>query len=181
LEELSRTVPCLLCGRIHALKIHSYPQRKVRMPETCLNVAMVILVIRRDRVLDYLAHHPRGTVSYRKAITMLGALDQRTIRRHLAEGMQRIREATGVIAGLLAEKAFFATMPPRRLAHSEAEYLEAVSQELNRAGGRARGGGARKMPAILFVHLAGVFGRHRGVPAVSMTCVLRALVFHDTS
>jgi len=178
------------------------------MPETCVNVAIVIIVIicpnakkqgkqytkrilppflvpfcviRRDLVLDYLKGHPAEAVRYLRAITKIGALDKRTIRRHLAEGMELIRDATVEIAGLLAEKAFFGTMPRRTLVQNDVGYLAAATEEVNRAGRRARGGEARSIPALMFVHISGVFHRHHGPPAVSMTSVLRALVFHDTS
>lgn len=200
-------VPCLLCGQIHELKIHSYPKRKVRLPGTCVNVTILIVlimcatakkrrtqytkrilppflvpfcVIRRDLVLDYLRGHPGGAVGYQMAIRMLGALDRRTTRRHLAEGMELIRRAIVELAGLLAVKAFFGTMPQRKLTDGDFEYLAAASEELNRAGRRASGATARSIPELVCVHIAGVFRRHRGPPAISMTSVLRALVFHDT-
>jgi hypothetical protein len=53
--------------------------------------------------------------------------------------------------------------------------------ELNRGARRARGAHARSIPAVVFVHVAGVAQRHRGGVAVSMTSVFRALVFADTS
>jgi len=201
-------VPCLLCGRVHELKIHSYPRRKVRVAETCANAAIIIVVIvcatakeqgaqhykrilppfvtpycviRRDAVLDYLKVYPSGVMHYRVALLMLGALDKRTIRRHLGEALTLIAIAVTQIASLLAQMAFLATMPSRGATEPEPVYLQAVSSELNRGARRASGGRARSLPAVVFVHIAGVARRHRGALAASMTSVLRALAFADTS
>jgi hypothetical protein len=138
-------------------------------------------VIRRDAVLDYLKVHPSGTMHYRVALSMLGALDKCTICRHLGEALTLIAIAVTQIASLLAQMAFLATMPPRGAMETELAYLEAVSSELNRAARRACGGTARSIPALMFVHVAGVARAHRGHLAASMTSVLRALVFADTS
>lgn len=200
-------MPCLLCGRVHLLKVHSYPQRKVRLSETCTNVAIRIVVIlceeakrqgrqytkrilppfvvpfcvvRRDAVLDYLGRHPDGTLHHRHALEALGAMDRRTIRRHLEEARTLLGEALREAAVLVAEHAFWATLPPHSMSQSDLEYLKAMSAELTRAARRARGGAARSVPALVVVHLAGVVLRHRGPLAVSMTSVLRSLVFHDT-
>ena len=208
MRQLASVVPCLLCGRVHELKIHSYPQRKVRVPETCANATLVIVVIvcatakarglqrykrilpsfvtpycviRRDAVLDYLKVYPSGVMHYRAALSMLGALDKRTIRRHLAEALTLIGIAVTQIASLLAQAALLATMPSRAATEPGPVYLQRVSAELNRAARRACGAQARSIPPLAFVHVAGVGKRHRGGLAVSMTSVLRALVFSDTS
>lgn len=137
-------------------------------------------LIRRDAVLEYLKVHPAGAVHYRHAVEILGALDKRTIRRHLLEARQLIGGAIRETAVLLAENPFWATLPQRTLVQTDLEYLEATSAELNRGARRARGGAARSLPALVFVHIAGVVLRHRGALMVSTTFVLRALVFHDT-
>lgn len=138
-------------------------------------------VIRRDAVLDYLKVHPSGRMHYRVALSMLGALDKRTIRRHLAEALTLIAIAVTQIASLLAQMAFLATMPSRGATEPEPIYLEAATAEVNRGARRACGGRARRIPAVVFVHVAGVARRHRGNLAASMTSVLRALAFADTS
>jgi hypothetical protein len=192
---------------VHPLKVHSYVNRRVRFSETCTNATILIIVIvcvaakaqgrqytkrmlppflvpfcviRRDGVLDYLGRHPDGRLDYRHAQEHLGALDRRTIRRHLEEARQLIGEALQEAATLLAEYVFWATLPPRPMAQTDLEHLKAMSAELSRAACRACGGAARSIPALILVHLRGVVLRHHGAPAVSMTSVLRALVFHDT-
>jgi hypothetical protein len=207
LKDWANTVPCLLCGQFHPLKVHSYVERKVRLPQSCTNTAILIIVIvcnaakahsrqytkrmlppflvpfcviGRDGVLSYLNRHPDATLHYRHALESLGALDRRTIRRHLEEARQLIGEALREAAALLAECVFWATLPPRPIAQTDLEYLKAMSAELSRAACRACGGAARSIPAMVLVHLRGVALRHRGTLAVSMTSVLRALVFHDT-
>ena len=207
LKEWADTVPCLLCGQLHPPKVHSYVNRKVRLPETCSNDTILIIVIicaaakaqdrqytkrilppfvvpfcviRRDGLLKYLKAHPQGEFHYRHALETLGALDKRTIRRHLAEAGKLLEEAMRKTAVLLAENAFWATLPERPVGQSDLEYLEAAAAEVHRARRRAFGTPRCCLPALLFVHVAGVFWRHRGPLAISMTSVLRALVFHDT-
>jgi hypothetical protein len=138
-------------------------------------------VIRRDAVLDYLKVYPSGRMHYRVALSMLGALDKRTIRRHLAEALTLIGIAVTQIARLLAQAAFLATMPSPGATEPGPVYLQTLSAELNRGARRACGAQARSIPPLVFVHVAGVGKRHRGGLAVSMTSVLRALVFSDTS
>ena len=201
-------VPCLLCGRVHELKVHCCPQRKVRVADTCANATIIIVVIvcatakarglqhykrilppfvtpycviRRDAVLDYLKVHPSGVMHYRVALSMLGALDKRTIGRHLAEALTLIEIAVTRIATLLAQTAFLATMPTRAATEPGPVYLQRVCTELNRGARRACGAQARSFPPLVFVYVAGVARRHRGRVAVSMTSVFRALVFADTS
>jgi hypothetical protein len=41
-------------------------------------------------VLDYRKRNPAGSRHYRMALSMLGAPDKRTIRRHLDEGLALI-------------------------------------------------------------------------------------------
>lgn len=208
LKNWANTVPCLLCGQVHPLKVHAYVERKVRLPQTCTNTPILVIVIvcaaakaqgrqytkrmlppflvpfcviRRDGVLDYLGRHPDRRLHYRHAmVESLGALDRRTIRRHLEEARQLIGEALQEAATLLAECVFWATLPPRPMAQPDLEYLKAMSAELSQAARRACGGAARSIPALVLVHLRGVVLRHRGKLVVSTTCVLRALVFHDT-
>lgn len=207
LRAWADTVPCLLCGQLHPLKVHSYVDRNVRVPETCSNDTILIIVIlcatakaedrqytkrilppfvvpfcviRRDQVLEYLKAHPQGELHYRHALETLGALDKRTIRRHLAEAGRLLEEAMRETAVVLAENPFWATLPERPVGQRELEYLEAAAAEVHRARRRAFGAPRRCLPALLFVHVAGVFGRHRAPLVISMTSVLRSLVFHDT-
>lgn len=208
LRELAAVVPCLLCGRVHELKVHCCARRKVRVAQTCANATIIIVVIvcatakargqrhykrilppfvtpycviRRDAVLDYLKVHPCGVMHYRVALSILGALDKRTIRRHLAEALTLIAIAVTRIARLLAQMPLLATMPSRGATEPAPIYLQRVSAELNRGARRARGVQARSIPAVVFVHIVGVARRHRGRVAASMTSVFRALVFADTS
>lgn len=208
MRKLALGVPCLLCGRVHELKIHSCPERKVRVADTGVNATIVIVVIvcarakergaqhykrilppfvtpycviRRDAVLDYLKVYPSGSMHYRVALSMLGALDKRTIRRHLAEALTLIGIAVTQIASLLAQMASLATMPSRAATEPGPVYLQKLSAELNQGARRASGAHAHSIPAVVFVHIAGVAKRHRGALAASMTSVFRALVFADTS
>ena len=110
----------------------------------------------------------------------LGALDRRTVRRHLGEAQQLIHGACMTAAGLLAANPQFAALPEHGLTEGPLSYLEAMAEELTHASQRAKGAAAFNIPALLILHIQGVWKRHRGT-ILSMTFVIGAIVFHDTS
>ena len=136
-------------------------------------------VIRRDLVLDCLRLHPDGFVDKQQGMEELGALDNRTVRRHLEDSQQLISDAGMTAAGLLAANPQFAVIPERGLTEGHLSYLEAMAEELTHAAQRAKGAAAFSIPALLIVHIQGVWKRHRGA-MISMTFALAAIVFHDT-
>lgn len=177
------------------------------MPETCRNQTILIVVvlcqrakalgkqyckrtlppfvtpycvIRRDLVLDYLKRHPSGAVCYLDGLWRLGALDRRTIRRHVADGVALIRRALIEIVEVLAQAALVATIPKRRVRDTELDYLQRASGEFTSACHRVHGAGVPNLPPLYFVSLCGVWSRWRTPPEVSTTFVLRWIIFHDT-
>ena len=200
-------MPCLLCGEIHELEIHSYPERKIRLPVECRKEVVIIIVIlclkakslkkqytkrillpfiipycviRRDLVLDCIRKHQDGVMNRQQGMEEMGALDKRTVRRHLGEAKQLTGDAGMTAAGLLASKPSFAAIPERGLTEGPLSYLEAMGKELTRAAQRAKGAAAFTIPALLLLHIQGVWKRHRGT-ILSMAFVIGAIVFHDTS
>lgn len=201
-------VPCPLCGAVHALRIHDRLWRKVRSPEEGENIEVTIVSIicdaakeagkqyskrilppfvipycqiGRQGVLAYLQRFPDGRVVYGAGLAMLGARDIRTIRRHIALGLASIASAALQVARLLSELPAYATIPQHRLGESPGEYLEELAKEMHRAGQRAGGEGASRVPPIVYTHLASAVERSPRPLATPLTCVLRAAVFHDTS
>ncbi len=189
------------------MEIHSYPERKIRLPVECRNEVVLIVVIlclkakslkkqytkrilppfiipycviRRDLVLDCLRQHQDGELDRQQGMEELGALDKRTVRRHLGEAEQLTGDAGMTAASLLASKPSFAAIPERGLTEGPLSYLEAMGKELTHAAQRAKGAAAFIIPALLMVHIQGVWKRHRGAN-ISMTLVIEAIVFHDSS
>jgi hypothetical protein len=208
LDELARHVPCPLCGEVHGLRIHAALCREVRSPEEGENTEVTIVSIicgtakaagkqyskrilppfvipycqiSREGVLAYLGRFPDGRVVYRFGNELLGARDIRTIRRHIAMGLASNDRAGLELASLLSELPTHATIPPRRLGESPAEYLTKLSEQMDQAGRKAGGGSASGIPPIVYVHLVSLFDHSAGPLAAPLSCVLRAAVFHDTS
>jgi hypothetical protein len=137
--------------------------------------------IGREGVLAYLKRFPDGRVIYTAGFVMLGARDMRTIRRHITMGLTTVAAATLELARLLSGLPAFATLPQPRLGVSPGEYLPALVEQVDRAARRARGGTASKIPPIVYAHIVSVFDRCPAPLAISLSCVLRAAVFHDSS
>jgi len=208
LIEAAAYVPCLLCGELHGLRIHAVLLRKVRSPESGENTEITIISIicrrakrrgrqytkrllppfvnpycqiTREGVLAYLRRFPDGSISYRLAFSILGARDMRTIRRHLVMGLGQIAEAALRLAALLSEVPTYASVPERRLGQSDCLYLEQLVQQTDRGRQRAGVGAKESIPSVIYLHLVGLFRPPCRPLAPSLTSVLRAVVFHDTS
>jgi hypothetical protein len=136
--------------------------------------------IGREGVLAYLRRFPDSRMVYRLASAMLGARDPRTIRRHLAMAGAQLGEAALVLATLLSEVPAYGSLPRHPLGQSNGGYLEALAEQAHRAGRRSRGGGAPRIPSLVYVHLVGVFQRCSRPLAPPLSSVVRAVVFHDT-
>lgn len=136
--------------------------------------------IGREGVLQYLRRFPDGRIVYRIAAEMLGAQDLRTIRRHLDMARGQIAKAALKLAPLLREVPAH-VVRPRRPGESDSEYLEDLAQQAHRAGRRAGGGRGPRIPSLVYVHLVSVFARASRPLATPLTCVVRAIVFYDTS
>jgi hypothetical protein len=208
LIRVSAFIPCLLCGEVHLLSIHARLWRTVRSPEEGQNIEIVIIaiiclkakevgrqytkrilppfvipycVISREAVLAYLRRFPDGRIHYRIASPMLGAVDMRTIRRHIADALDLISEATLQITLVLSQLPSYATVPQRRVGESEMASLGKAVEEMHRASRRVRGGSAPQIPPVVYIHAVGVYSRARNPLVPPLGLVLRAAVFHDTS
>ena len=105
----------------------------------------------------------------------------RTIRRHIAMGLATVAAAALELARLLSELPAYATLPQPRLGVSPGEYLAALVEQADCAARRAHGGRASKIPLMVYAHLVNVFDRCLAPLATSLSYVLRAALFHDTS
>jgi hypothetical protein len=208
LIELARFVPCPLCGEVHELRIHAMLLRKVRTPEQGENVEITIISIvcvtakeagrqyskrilppfvipycqiGREGVMAYLHRFPDGRIVYRFGNEFLGARDIRTIRRHIAMGLATIAAAGLELARLLSGLPAHAALPEPQINQSPGQYLEELSQQMDRAARRAGGSRGSETPPMVYAHLVSVVERSPGPVATSLSCVLRAAVFHDTS
>jgi hypothetical protein len=208
LIELARFVPCPLCGEVHELRIHAVLWRKVRSPEEGENIDVTIISIvcvtakeagkqyskrilppfvipycqvGREGVMAYLGRFSEGKVEYAVGLQMLGARDIRTIRRHIAMGLATIAAAALELARLLSALPAHATLPEPQLKESPGQYLQELSEQMDRAARRAGGSQGSETPPLVYAHLVSVVERSPGPLPVSLTCALKAALFHDTS
>jgi len=182
--------------------------RKVRSPEHGENTAIVIVAIicgtakeagkqyskrilppfvipycqiGREGVMAYLGRFPDGRIVYRFGNELLGARDIRTIRRHIAMGLASIAAANLELARLLSALPAHATLPEPQLKESPGQSLQELSEQMDRAARRAGGSQGSETPPMVYAHLVSVVERSPGPLAISLTCVLKAALFHDTS
>ena len=137
--------------------------------------------IAREGVMGYLGRFSDGRVEYAFGIQMLGARDMRTIRRHVAMGLATISAAALELASLLSGLPAHATLPDRQLNETPGQYLQELSQQMDRAARRAGGPRGSQTPPMVYAHLVSVVQRSAMGVAIPLTSVLRAAVFHDSS
>jgi hypothetical protein len=137
--------------------------------------------IGREGVMAYLGRFPDGRIVYRLGNELLGARDIRTIRCHIAMGLATIAAAGLELARLLSGLPAHATLPEPQLKQSPGQYLEELSEQMDRAARRAGGTQGSETPPMVYAHLVSVVERSPGPLATPLTSVLRAAVFHDTS
>jgi hypothetical protein len=193
---------------VHGLHVHAVLLRKVRSPEERENIEVMIISIRcttaqeagkqytkrvlppfvipycqinRQGVMAYLARFPDGRVEYGAGLRMLGALDIRTIRHHVALGRATVAAAALELAGLLSSLPAHATLPDSPVTGSPGHYLEELAHQMHRAARRAGRAARSPTPGIVYAHLVSVRKRSVSPLETSLTSVLRAAVFHDTS
>ena len=138
-------------------------------------------VIRLDCAMDYLRRYPDGHFHRADAFDMLGTGDQRTARRHLRLTSAAINAAALQVTTVLSQFPAYASMGRRRIDQTPLEVLEEAGEQVQRAAGRLKGGGIAAIPVQFYVYAVGVEGRAKRPFAVSLTLVLRAWLFHDTS
>lgn len=188
--------------------MHAVLVRKVRSPERGENVEVTVISIvclkakeagkqytkrllppflipycqiSREGVMGYLGRFPDGRVEYAVGLQMLGARDIRTIRRHIAMGLATIGAANLELSSLLSGLPAHATLPEPQLNESPGQYLQELSQQMDWAARRAGASRGSETPPMVYAHLVSVVERSPGPLAISLTCVLKAALFHDTS
>jgi len=114
----------------------------------------------------------------RIASAMLGALDPRTIRRHVSMAGAHIEKTVQRLAPLFRKAG--SAIRRRHRGESHGEYLEYLTRQDHRARGQFVAGGELRIPALVYIHLVCLFERSVRPPAVSLGCVFWAVVFHDT-
>ena len=173
-ENTEVTIVSIICGR--AKEAGRQYSKRILPP-----FVIPYCQITREGVLAYLHRFADGRVVYLVAAAMLGARDIRTIRRHVAMGLATIAAAGLELARLLSGLPAHGTLPQPQLNRSAGQYLEGLSQQMDRAARRAGGSRGSEIRPIVYAHLVSVVARSPGPVATPLGRVLRAAVFHDTS
>jgi hypothetical protein len=208
LSDRYRDCPCLLCGAVHAVRVHAYLGRLVRCSDGEnyeITIVSIICVeakkqgrqytkrmlpefvipecnIRLDLLLQAVAQCRRGgRLDYHEASIILGTVDDRTMRRHL-KWLERIVERTVTeLAVVLSQLPSFAELPQQRVGQSASAALPELVMELNRATVRMGGARGRTVQLIACLHVTFVHVRARAALRTPLDQVIRSLGFPDTS
>lgn len=200
-------MPCLLCGKIHRLRVHAIIVRKIRTEEE-KNTAILIISIYCIRakkrglqytkrilppfvipecniileyVLKYIALYPDISIDYEAAGIILGTYDDRTIHKHIQLARKTIASTNLHLCEVFSSLSSYAHLPEEKTGDGEYAYLSILVNEANQAAIRIKGGGADEIKGISYVHIEYVIGKSRNPPKTSLNRVLRNLLFYDTS
>jgi len=137
-------------------------------------------------VMSYLAQNPQERINYGEAGEVLGAIDDRTIRKHVLEGRQVIDQTTLELTRVLSEQSGFARIPELKPGLGVNERLGATVDGIDATVTRMRGAAGEQAPAIVYVHAVYTFHRVRKCGEnfglkISLNRVLSGIAFDDTS
>lgn len=208
LVERYRHAPCILCGEVHPLRVHCYPERKVRCPNEGTNKTILIVSIlckrakelgrqytrrmlpefvvpecniRHDRVLVLVAGLQGRRIDYPLAGEMLGSVCERTIRRHVQAMKRMIAEALVEAAVLLATLVSFGVLPDAKVGESSYGRLVHLVELLNEAARKMAGQRGKPLTEGACTHGVCCYRRSRKELSVSLSLVFRSLLIFDTS
>ena len=200
-------MPCLLCGKIHRLRVHAKIIRKIRTEEDKNTVILIISIycirakkkglqytkrilppfvipecnIILEYVLKYIALYPYISIDYEEAGFILGTYDDRTISRHIELARKMIADTNLHLCELFSSLSSYARLPEEKTGEGDYSYLTLLVNEANQAAIRIRGSGADEIKDIVYVHIEYVFGKIRNPPKTSLNRVMRNLLFHAIS
>ena len=213
--EIFSRIPCPLCGEVHGVRIHACLCRKIRKSDTWENEEITILAIfcntakkrgeqytkrmlpafvtpecniMLSNVMEYVEQCPQERINYAKAQLILGAKDDRTIRKHILQGRQIIDETNLELTQVLSGLPGFGHLPEQKPGVGRHESLAATVIQIEGAATRMDGADRRQVPAIGYVHVVYMFHRARKPVKISansskskLNRVLSKLAFDDTS
>jgi hypothetical protein len=116
------------------------------------------------------------------AYEMLGTVDLRTMRRHIQQAHIEITKVTLTLTKFLSTIPSYATLPETTIGETKLQYLCAVTEQIDQAAERVQGARAVLIPPMVYLHAFDVYQRARQKSLKpSLSLVLQAAVFHDTS
>ena len=141
-----------------------------------------------SNVMKYVKQCPQERINYAKAQLILGAKDDRTIRKHILRGRQIVEETNLELTQALSGLTGFGRLPEPKPGVGRHESLAATVSQIEAAATRMDGADRRQVPAIGYVHVVYAFHRARNPVKISansskteLNHVLSSLAFNDTS
>lgn len=202
-------ISCILCKRVHILRIHQYHTRLVRSEVTEENIEILIFSIYcpyakaegkqyTKRILPhfvipecniclvnvfefYKVCHTTGKIDYSIAAGILGTVDERTIKRHYTMAASYIPQTTAEIARFLSTIPNLIALPESRPGQkSELELFSQYITLLNLAMEKA--GMRTKTEPLIIIQRSYVLQKFRNsCPEIPMNLVGFPACFDDTS
>ena len=198
----------MLCGEIHAVRIHTVLMRKIRNRDgenVDIQIFAILCQAAKERgsqytkrilprflipecnitlenVLEYVRSHPGQKINYEQASLVLGAIDNRTIVRHLRLCRLMVAEGCVQLCEILASVPSYAAVPEARMGTPAVDYLDVLVEEADEAGrrmGHSSAGAAVDSPTYL--HALYVAEGSRSESAVPLDRAFGGVQFFDTS
>ena len=136
-----------------------------------------------DHILCYLLEYPdTRKINYEKAIEMLGTENEKTIRKHIRECGEIIKDAGVKVAEILASMPGTCKLPPLPVGATHLDILKYYIDEAAKGKVGLHGGAEKPIDEITMIHLVYIFHRSRKkFGPFSLKATIRRLLFHDTS
>jgi hypothetical protein len=204
-----KIIACLLCMRIHAIRVHQYHSRLVRSEVTEENIEISIFSIfcpyakaearqYTKRMLPYFvvpecniclvnifafyqACQPSGKPGYAYAAGILGTVDERTIKRHFNMVATYIRQTNTAVAHFLSTIPNLAVVPDFTPdQNNEIKHLFQYIAQLNLAMEKA--GIQAKTEPLIILNRTYIQQKSRKIyPEIPMNLVECTAIPNDTS
>lgn len=133
-----------------------------------------------ENVLEYVHRRPGRKIDYERASLVMGAMDNRTIVRHLRLCRLMVAEGCLQLCRVLASLPSYATVPESGMGTPAVDYLDMLVEEADEAAMRM-GRRSAEVGSAAYLHAVYVAERSRNEPAVPLDRVFRGLQFFDTS
>ncbi len=133
-----------------------------------------------ENVLEYVRRRPGRKIDYERASLVMGAMDNRTIVRHLRLCRLMVAEGCLQLCRVLASLPSYATVPESGMGTPAVDYLDVLVEEADEAA-RRMGFRSATVGLTTYVHAVYVAERSRGAPTVPLYRVFGTPPFFDTS
>lgn len=198
--------PCLLCGKVHPIRIHMYFYRKIRIGEHNNEIKSFSIYCENAKqegkqytkrmlpffvtpecnitfssVIEYISLFPDGTIDYNQACYILGTYDNRTIRKHIAFGWKIIKMTVCIQLEILSSFPGFSFFRLKKPEENYWDYLNNLTQTIKQGNIRIGNIMGSESQLNLYLHIVLWFKKSRNILSAPLNHVLNKLPYYDTS